>query len=152
MNPNMPYYYGTFNNNYSNTQPMYTQPYTPNFMQQNNMVQNNNDQFLNGGLAYVRTIEEAQKFVVQPNYCVFLMNTTQPILYKKWVDSAGNPFMEAYSITPFDENKRTSSTENNNTINHEARLETIEKKIDGIINFLNSLTKQSSHEETPTNE
>lgn len=46
----------------------------------------------------------------------------------------------------------TSSTENNNTINHEARLETIEKKIDGIINFLNSLTKQSSHEETPTNE
>lgn len=123
----MPYpFYG---NNYIQqpSQPYYQQP---------NIQQMPQQQYYNGGVAYVNGIEGAKAYYVMPNTCVFLLDSDRPYLYKKISDTSGRASLETFKLIPENEINTTSNDSNN-------RIDAIEKKIDEILQALKSNVTQN---------
>lgn len=55
--------------------------------------------------AFVNGIEGAKSFQVQPNQMVMLLDSDNPIVYKKTANSLGQAVIEAFNLVPIEEHK-----------------------------------------------
>lgn len=111
QNYNNPYGYPNFNN--------YQQPRT------NNLI------FVNG-------IEGAKSYQVQPNQITMLLDSDNPIIYKKVANAFGQATIECFKLVSINENElKGTNTQPNIEYATKAEFEALVKRIDELNNLIN---------------
>lgn len=85
-------------------------------------------------LTFVSGIEEAKKFIVQPNQTIYLRdNNTQDILYIKSVDSQGTPYLQVKKLIDANSSEEQKTTINTEDFVKREEFTKLEKKLDKFI-------------------
>lgn len=118
-------FYGGFNQ----------QPNNNSFQPQNvNVAQPQATQQVYLPLTFVSGIEEAKKFIVQPNQTIYLRdNNTQDILYIKSVDSQGTPYLQVKKLIDANSTEEPKQTINTEDFVKREEFNRLEKKIERFI-------------------
>lgn len=117
-----------FNNPYNNP---YGYPYN-NFYQQP-QVQQQPKQY-----AFVNGIEGAKSYQVQPGQMVMLLDSDNPIVYKKTANPFGQATIEYFKLVSVNENElRGTNTQPNIEYATKAEFEALVKRIEELNNLVN---------------
>lgn len=118
-------FYGGFNQ----------QPINNSFQPQNAVVsQPQPSQQVYLPLTFVSGIEEAKKFIVQPNQTIYLRdNNTQDILYIKSVDSQGTPYLQVKKLIDANSTEETKPTINVDDFVRKEDFIKLEKRVEKLV-------------------
>lgn len=106
--------------------PNYNYPYgTNNYYQQNNNIRQ---------YAFVNGIEGAKAYQVQPNQIMMLMDSDNPIIYKKTANGYGQATIEAYKMVAISESE-LKGTNNQPQVEYALKsdFEALKQRIDDIL-------------------
>lgn len=125
-----------YNNGYYNNPYGGQSYYNPNYNQNYNTMQNYNNNLNNQstGFEFVNGIEEAKKYIVNPNKTMYLKDLSSNMIFIKKCDNQGRYTLQAYELTELNQDPTTEFVKKDDFNELVASVNNLSKMVENFVN------------------